>query len=233
MSTIVWLTDDDAVSFPPVTSALTEPEGLLAAGGSLSPARLIAAYERGIFPWYAQGQPILWWSPDPRAILLPQDLRISRSLRKRMRNAGIETRLDSAFAGVIRECSAPRVCGDGTWLTAEMIAAYTHLHELGFAHSVESWLDGRLIGGLYGVCLGSVFFGESMFSREPDASKIALVRLIDEARARRIVLIDCQIESPHLRSLGSKSIPRAEFTALLAQHCRPHKAGKWSERGRE
>ncbi len=228
MNSIVWLSDDDTVGFPPVTRALTEPDGLLAVGGNLSPRRLIAAYEHGAFPWYAEGQPVLWWSPDPRAVLFPADLRISKSLRKRIRNAGIKTRVDTAFASVIEECSAPRASGDGTWLTPEMIAAYTQLHELGFAHSVESWLDGELVGGLYGVSLGRVFFGESMFSREPDASKIALVELIDQARARGIVLIDCQIESPHLQSLGSKSIPRTEFTALLSQHCHPHQPGRWA-----
>ncbi len=227
MSSIAWLSDDDSAGFPPVNRALAEPDGLLAVGGNLSSRRLVTAYEQGVFPWYTEGQPVLWWSPDPRAVLFPDELRISKSLRKRMRNAGIETRLDHAFAAVIRECSAPRAAGDGTWLTSEMIAAYTRLHELGLAHSVESWLGGELAGGLYGVRLGRVFFGESMFSRTPDASKIALVRLIDEARARGIVLIDCQIASPHLQSLGSRSIPRVEFVALLSQHCRPHQPGRW------
>jgi leucyl/phenylalanyl-tRNA--protein transferase len=228
MNSIVWLSDDEATGFPPVASALTEPEGLLAAGGDLSPERLIAAYERGIFPWYAEGQPVLWWSPDPRAVLFPADLRLSRSLRKRMRTSGIETRLDTAFARVIAECAAPRNTGEGTWLSGEMIAAYSRLHELGFAHSVESWLRGRLVGGLYGVRLGRVFFGESMFSRETDASKIALARLVDEAMVRGIVVIDCQIASPHLQSLGSKSISRAEFVALLSRHTCPHQPGRWS-----
>jgi len=227
MSSIIWL-DDEAIAFPPVAHALTEPDGLLAAGGDLSPGRLLNAYERGIFPWYAEGQPVLWWSPDPRAVLFPDDLRVSRSLRRRMRRAGIETRLDCAFETVIAECSAPRGSGDGTWLTSEMIVAYTRLHRLGYAHSVESWRDGRLIGGLYGVCLGRVFFGESMYSRETDASKVALVRLIDEARARGIALIDCQIASPHLQSLGSRSIPRAEFVSLLSRHCHPHEPGPWA-----
>lgn len=228
MTSIAWLSDDETAGFPPVNRALAEPDGLLAVGGTLSPRRLITAYEHGVFPWYAEGQPVLWWSPDPRAVLFPTELRLSRSLRRRRRNAGFETRLDSDFATVIRECSAPRDAGDGTWLTPEMIAAYTQLHALGLAHSVESWLDGELVGGLYGVRLGRVFFGESMFSRAPDASKIALARLIDEAQARGIVLIDCQIASPHLQSLGSRSIPRAEFIALLAQHCRPHQPGSWA-----
>lgn len=230
MSSIAWLSDDETAGFPPVNRALAEPDGLLAVGGTLSPRRLITAYEHGVFPWYAEGQPVLWWSPDPRAVLYPTELRVSRSLRKRMRNASFETRLDTAFTDVIRECSAPRGAGDGTWLTPDMIAAYTQLHALGLAHSVESWLGGELVGGLYGVRLGRVFFGESMFSRTPDASKIALVRLIDEARARGIVLIDCQIASPHLQSLGSRSIPRAEFIAQLARHCRPHQPGSWGTR---
>ncbi|HEY4645404.1 MAG TPA: leucyl/phenylalanyl-tRNA--protein transferase [Steroidobacteraceae bacterium] len=228
MNSIVWLSDEAGVGFPPVANALTEPDGLLAAGGDLSPQRLITAYERGIFPWYAEGQPVLWWSPDPRAVLFPADLRISRSLRKRMRSAGVETRLDSAFSAVIAACSAPRCAGNGTWLTSEMIAAYARLHELGFAHSVECWREGQLVGGLYGVCLGRVFFGESMFSRETDASKIALVRLVDEAMARGIAVIDCQITSPHLQSLGSRSIPRREFTKLLLEHCHPHNRGSWA-----
>jgi len=228
MNSIVWLSDDGAIAFPPVAHALTEPDGLLAAGGDLSPARLLNAYERGIFPWYAEGQPVLWWSPDPRAVLFPRDLHVSRSLRKRMRRRGIETRLDGAFETVITECSAPRSSGDGTWLTSEMIAAYTRLHQLGYAHSVESWRAGQLVGGLYGVCLGQVFFGESMYSRETDGSKIALVRLVDEAQARGIALIDCQIASPHLQSLGSTLIPRAEFVALLSKLCHPHAPGRWT-----
>jgi leucyl/phenylalanyl-tRNA--protein transferase len=229
MASIAWLSDDDNAGFPPVSRALAEPDGLLAVGGTLSPRRLITAYEHGVFPWYAEGQPVMWWSPDPRAVLFPAELRVSRSLRKRMRNAGFETRLDTAFAAVIEHCAEPRASGEGTWLTADMIAAYTELHALGLAHSVESWHDGVLVGGLYGVRLGRVFFGESMFSRTADGSKIALVRLIDEARARGIVVIDCQIASPHLASLGSRSIPRTEFIALLAQHCRPHHAGSWKQ----
>jgi leucyl/phenylalanyl-tRNA--protein transferase len=227
MASIAWLSDDDGTGFPPVNRALAEPDGLLAVGGTLSPRRLISAYEQGVFPWYAEGQPVLWWSPDPRAVLFPAELRVSRSLRKRRRNAGFETRLDTAFAEVIRRCAEPRPTADGTWLTAEMIDAYSELHRRGLAHSVESWRGAELVGGLYGVRLGRVFFGESMFSRETDASKIALVRLIDEARARGIVVIDCQIASPHLQSLGSRAIPRAEFIALLAQHCRPHQPGSW------
>lgn len=228
MSGIVWLGDEeDPTWFPPVSSALAEPEGLLAAGGELSPARLLAAYERGIFPWYSENQPVLWWCPDPRAVLFPQELRISRSLRKVLRSGRFVTRLDTAFTSVIEGCAAPRAASPGTWLTPEMVAAYTRLHALGFAHSVETWHDGALVGGLYGVCLGGVFFGESMFSAETDASKVALVRLRAEAQARGIALIDCQVPNPHLRSLGSRCIPRQEFVALLARHVRPHGPGSW------
>ena len=219
MSGIVWLGDEeDPTWFPPVSSALAEPEGLLAAGGELSPARLLAAYERGIFPWYSETQPVLWWCPE---------LRISRSLRKVLRSGRFVTRLDTAFTSVIEGCAAPRAASPGTWLTPEMVAAYTRLHALGFAHSVETWHDGALVGGLYGVCLGGVFFGESMFSAETDASKVALVRLRAEAQARGIALIDCQVPNPHLRSLGSRCIPRQEFVALLAHHVRPHGPGSW------
>ncbi len=227
MSPIYWLSREEAPWFPAVSEALREPDGLLAAGGDLTPERLIAAYERGIFPWYCAGQPVLWWSPDPRAVLYPEELHISRSLRKRARNSGIVTRLDSSFAAVIRACAAPRSAEIGTWLTQEMIAAYQQLHALGYAHSVEAWLDDELVGGLYGVCLGRVFFGESMFSRRADASKIALMQLAFECRNRGIVLIDCQVASEHLSRLGSRVISREAFLAILEQHCQPHQAGRW------
>ncbi len=229
MSTVAWLSEDMEPSwFPPVSEALRKPDGLLAAGGALTPARLLAAYEQGIFPWYSAGQPVLWWSPDPRAVLFPDELHVSRSLAKRMRNSGFETRFDTAFEAVIRECAAPREAADGTWLTPEMITAYTRLHELGYAHSVETWLGAGLVGGLYGIRLGDIFFGESMFSRCPDASKVALVRLVERVRALDIVLIDCQVDSAHLQSLGSRQIPRPQFLALLQEHCRPHLAGRWT-----
>ncbi len=229
MNGIVWLGDEeDQTWFPPVERALGEPDGLLAAGGSLTPARLVAAYERGIFPWYSDGQPVLWWSPDPRAVLFPDELHVSRSLRKVLRSDRFVTRLDTAFAHVIAGCAAPRAAAPGTWLTPEMIEAYQRLHALGLAHSVETWQGDRLAGGLYGVCLGRVFFGESMFSAETDASKVALVRLVAEARARGIGVIDCQVPNAHLQSLGSRSIPRPEFLALLGAHCHPHAAGTWN-----
>ncbi len=219
VKTITWLSPQDAPDwFPPIEHALDEPSGLLAAGGDLSPARLLAAYERGIFPWYSPGQPVLWWSPDPRAVLFPEEFRCSRSLAKRIRNGGFVTTLNRDFRGVIQACAAPRPGSPGTWITPEMQAAYLELHRLGYAHSVETWHDGVLVGGLYGVRLGGVFFGESMFSRERDASKVALARLVQVCQRNSIVVIDCQIASRHLRSLGSREIPRARFLALLGRH---------------
>jgi leucyl/phenylalanyl-tRNA--protein transferase len=213
---IVWLSERDSPdAFPPVERALREPDGLLAAGGDLTPARLIAAYRRGIFPWYSRGQPILWWCPDPRAVLLPGEMKISRSLAKSMRNRGFVTRVDTAFRDVIRACGSSELRPGGTWLSAEMRAAYLRLHKLGFAHSVETWIDERLVGGLYGVALGQVFFGESMFSVERDASKVALKRLCDELLARGFEMIDCQMATPHLLSLGARLLPRPRFIEML------------------
>ena len=204
---IAWLAPGDPpTGFPPVERALREPAGLLAAGGDLSSERLIAAYRRGIFPWYSPGQPVLWWSPDPREVLFPQEFHRSRSLTRTLRTRGFEYHVDRDFAAVIRACAAPRRSSPGTWITADMQAAYLELHRLGFAHSSEIWRDGRLVGGVYGVRLGQVFFGESMFSLEPDASKAALDGL---------AMIDCQMPSPHLRTLGSRSVARAEFLARL------------------
>jgi leucyl/phenylalanyl-tRNA--protein transferase len=204
-------------AFPPVSEALQEPDGLLCAGGDLSQVRLLEAYRRGIFPWYSEGQPILWWSPDPRAVLFPGEFKMSRSLAKTCRNRGFETTFDRAFADVMRFCADAGIRPEGTWISPEMTAAYLDLHSSGFAHSVETWLDGRLVGGLYGVSLGRVFFGESMFSLERDASKVALKQLVDRALARGVELIDCQVASPHLASLGAREIPRAEFVSRLAR----------------
>jgi leucyl/phenylalanyl-tRNA--protein transferase len=228
-SSIVWLSERDAPdAFPPVERALREPDGLLAAGGDLSPSRLLAAYRRGIFPWYSRGQPILWWSPDPRAVLLPTALRVSRSLAKSMRNRGFVTRIDTAFGEVIEHCGSSELRPDGTWLSAPMRTAYLRLHALGHAHSFETWLDNRLVGGLYGVALGRVFFGESMFSLERDASKVALARLCSELVARDFRLIDCQIATSHLLSLGTQLLPRAEFIQLLAQYTNlPESPQQW------
>jgi len=215
--TIAWLHENDAPeAFPPVEAALREPDGLLAAGGDLSSSRLLAAYRRGIFPWYSRGQPILWWSPDPRAVLVPEEMKISRSLAKTIRNRGFETRVDTAFRDVIRACGSSELRPGGTWLSPEMRDAYVRLHQLGYAHSVETWLEGSLVGGLYGVSLGAMFFGESMFSVERDASKVALKRLCDELVARHINWIDCQMATPHLLSLGAKLIPRREFVTQLS-----------------
>lgn len=213
---IPWLTPGDPPdAFPPVASALREPDGLLCAGGDLSIARLLEAYRRGIFPWYSVGQPILWWSPDPRAVLFPDELKVSRSLAKTLRNRGFEVTSDRSFAAVMRCCSDSDLRPEGTWISPAMMSAYQALHDLGYAHSVETWLDGRLVGGLYGVALGRVFFGESMFSLERDASKVALKRLVETCLARGVELIDCQVASQHLASLGAREIPRHEFVARL------------------
>ena len=225
---IEWL-GKDAHDFPPVEQALKDPDGLLAAGGDLSPARLTTAYRRGIFPWYSQGQPILWWSPDPRAVLVPSELKVSRSLNKRIRNAGFTVRFDTAFADVIAACAATGPRREGTWIVPEMRAAYVRLHELGLAHSVETWHGDDLVGGLYGVALGRIFYGESMFSRANDASKVALKFLCDELTRQRFELIDCQMVTAHLLSLGAKKIPRREFIAMVAHYAQPpDPVGLWS-----
>jgi leucyl/phenylalanyl-tRNA--protein transferase len=220
--------EQNATFFPPVETALADPNGLLAMGGDLSPARLLDAYRHGIFPWFNPGEPILWWSPDPRMVLVPDEVRVTRSLARRLRNAGFELRVDSAFAEVMRACAAPREGAGGTWISPAMVAAYTRLFEAGYAHSVETWRDGRLVGGLYGVAIGRMFYGESMFSREPDASKVALVRLARQLQRWQFGLIDCQMETPHLASLGARTIPRAGFTARLAELVNlPHHPGPW------
>ncbi|HEU4781138.1 MAG TPA: leucyl/phenylalanyl-tRNA--protein transferase [Steroidobacteraceae bacterium] len=216
--TITWLTPDaDCEWFPPLDQVLDEPEGLLAAGGDLSVPRLLAAYRRGIFPWYSAGQPVLWWSPNPREVLYPAEFRCSRSLAKTLRNRGFVVTFDDDFEAVVDACAARREHSPGTWITPEMRAAYCELHARGHAHSVEVRLDGTLVGGLYGVLLGQVFFGESMFSRERDASKVALARLAERAVVAGVQLIDCQLPTPHLRSLGSQPVPRHEFSALVAR----------------
>jgi leucyl/phenylalanyl-tRNA---protein transferase len=221
VKTITWLSPQDAPEwFPPLEQALEEPSGLLAAGGDLSPQRLIAAYRRGIFPWYSPGQPVLWWSPDPRAVLFPEEFHCTRSLAKTLRNAGFLASIDGEFAAVIDGCAAPRAASPGTWITSEMRAAYLELHHLGCAHSVEIRRAGALVGGLYGVRLGGVFFGESMFSRERDASKAALSHLVALCRHNNLVAIDCQLPSRHLASLGARTIPRSQFQALLREHVR-------------
>lgn len=215
---ITWLSPDDPPGqFPPVDMALAEPNGLLAAGGDLAPERLLAAYHQGIFPWYSPGQQILWWSPDPREILLPAEFHCSRSLRHALRRADYELHWDRDFAGVVAACAAPRARSPGTWITAAMREAYLHLHQLGHAHSVEIWRAGQLIGGLYGVRLGRVFFGESMFSSAANGSKLALAHLVQRCLEDGTALIDCQMPSAHLRSLGSRPMARTEFIQLLAR----------------
>ena len=219
MKTVTWLSPHDAPEwFPPLEQALDEPAGLLAAGGDLSPTRLLAAYQRGIFPWYSPGQPVLWWSPDPRAVLFPEEFNCSRSLAKTIRNGGFEVEIDRDFGAIMDACAAPRPHAPGTWITSEMRSAYLRLHRLGQAHSFETWRNGQLAGGLYGVRLGGVFFGESMFSRERDASKVALAHLVSVCLRNSISVIDCQLPSPHLESLGSRTIPRQQFQALLREN---------------
>jgi leucyl/phenylalanyl-tRNA--protein transferase len=215
--TITWLTPEgDREWFPPLDQALDEPEGLLAAGGDLAPERLLAAYRRGIFPWYSAGQPVLWWSPNPREVLDPREFKCSRSLAKTLRNRGFEVTFDGDFPTVVQACAARRENSPGTWITPEMHAAYCTLFQRGHAHSVEVRLEGALVGGLYGVLLGSVFFGESMYSRERDASKAALARLVERGLVAGLQLIDCQLPTPHLRSLGSKPMSRAAFGKLVS-----------------
>ena len=228
---IAWLASHDP--FPPLDRALAYPNGLIAAGGGLSTARIVDAYRHGIFPWYSDGQPVLWWSPDPRMVLFTAEFRVRRALAKRVRQRRYEVRVDTAFDEVIRACAQPRAEQDGTWITASMIDAYVALHRRGVAHSVEAWLGGELVGGLYGLALGRVFFGESMFARASDASKVALVHLVAKLRRDGVPLVDCQQETAHLAAFGARPIPRRAFAALLAEliHSEappaPWTAGPW------
>jgi len=228
---IPWLESTDA--FPPLEQALEEPNGLLCAGGELSPQRLIQAYRQGIFPWYVKGEPVLWWSPDPRMVLVPSEFRISRSLRRTLRAGDYRINLDSNFQDVIRACARTRRKGQsGTWITAEMQAAYCTLHELGFAHTVETWIDDKLAGGLYGLAIGKMFYGESMFSHATDASKIALAHLARFLDDQGFGLIDCQMDTPHLASLGARQVPRSEFIARLRELTAiPPRQGRWPSDG--
>ena len=222
-----WL--DETPRFPPVEQALDEPNGLLAMGGDLSPPTLLAAYRQGIFPWYESGQPILWWSPDPRLVLYPDRLHIARSLRKVLRRGRYRISFDKDFAGVIHACATtPRPGQKGTWITAEMAAAYLQLHRLGYAHSVEAWQGDQLVGGLYGVALGGAFFGESMFARAPDASKTAFATLVRHLEIWGYSLIDCQVTTPHLLRFGAEEIPRQRFLAQLSEALqRPGRSSPW------
>lgn len=223
---LAWLGPDDP--FPPVERAMREPNGLLCAGADLSLGRLLEAYRRGIFPWYSGGEPILWWSPDPRMVLFCDELKVSRSLAKSLRNKGYAVRVDTAFRRVLEGCSGPRRGDGGTWLSEDMRKAYFALHRAGHAHCFETWRDGELVGGLYGVAVGRMFYGESMFSRATDASKVALVALVEALRARGFPLIDCQMRTPLLASLGAREIPRRAFLRQVSALVNyPEPAGTW------
>ena len=212
---IPWLDEDDP--FPPVDRALHDPNGLLAAGGDLSPERLLDAYAHGIFPWFGEDDPLLWWSPDPRMVLFTPELHVAKSLRRVIRSGRFTVTFDRAFAGVMAGCAAPRADQEGTWITDEMVAAYTELARRGFVHSVETWEGGRLVGGLYGVALGRMFFGESMFARASNASKVALVTLVRQLERWGFEMIDCQMTTGHLASLGAREVPRAAFVERLGE----------------
>lgn len=219
----------DAYEFPAVSRALAEPDGLLAVGGDLSSGRLLAGYQRGIFPWFSPGDPILWWAPSQRMVLQPDRLRVTRSLAKSLRNKPYTFCFDRDFEAVMRACAAPRAGQSGTWITEDMIAAYCALHAAGHAHSAEVWQQGRLVGGLYGVAVGRMFYGESMFHRVTDTSKIAVVRLAEVLFGNGFGMIDCQLFTPHLESLGAQLIPRAEFVARLETYIRqPAPASLWA-----
>lgn len=226
---LTWLDPhNDNQPFPHPDRALTEPDGLLAAGGNLTPRRLLRAYRMGIFPWYSADQPILWWSPDPRLVLLPECLKVSRSLRKTLRKGLFAITADTAFEQVVAACAGPRQGEPGTWITSEMFRAYCRLHRLGHAHSIETWQQGELVGGLYGVSLGRVFYGESMFSWISDASKIALVALATQLQRWEFAVIDCQVTTAHLLSMGAVDIPRSSFLQLLECYCpQPGQPGPW------
>ena len=208
-----WLDRD--TPFPPLETALQAPNGLLAAGADLQPWRLLDAYRQGIFPWYNPDEPVLWWSPDPRMVLFPDELRVTRSLDKTLRNKPYQIRIDTAFRRVMQSCAEPREPGGGSWIGPDIVDAYERLQRLGYAHSIETWIDGELCGGLYGVAIGKMFYGESMFARRTDASKIAFVHLVRQLQRWGFGMIDCQMRTEHLASLGGRTIPRAQFAAKL------------------
>ena len=223
---IPWLAPDQP--FPPVQRALREPNGLLAAGGDLSLHRLLEAYRHGIFPWYSEGEPVLWWSPDPRMILVPGEIAISRSLRKRLKSRVYEVRADTCFSTVMRACAEPREGQAGTWITEDIVAAYSALHAAGIAHSIETWHEGTLVGGLYGVAIGRMFYGESMFTRATDASKVALAHLARQLERWGFGMIDCQMQTAHLESLGARTISRRDFLLAVSDLINyPVPTGPW------
>ncbi|POD70367.1 leucyl/phenylalanyl-tRNA--protein transferase [Pseudomonas syringae group genomosp. 3] len=226
---LTWLNRNN-LDFPPLEKALREPDGLLAAGGDLSADRLIKAYRHGCFPWFQDGQPILWWSPDPRTVLFPEELHISRSLGKVLRQCRYRVTFDTDFAGVIRACAAPRSYANETWITGSMQDAYLELHRRGHAHSVEVWDQEELVGGLYGLAMGQLFFGESMFSRADNASKVGFATLVEHLTDWGFVLIDCQMPTQHLHSFGARSIPRQTFADYLARHLDQPTDADWLSR---
>lgn len=228
MPTVSWL-NPATLDFPTTDNALDDPNGLLAAGGDLSPERLMAAYRQGIFPWFEDSQPILWWSPSPRAVLFPENIYISKSLKKRLRRGEYTVTCDQQFRQVMEHCAdIPRAGQEGTWITDEMLDAYCELFARGVAHSIEVWHEGQLMGGLYGIAIGKVFFGESMFSRRTDASKIAFVHLAKQLENWGFAVIDCQISNPHLSSLGAEEINREMFTRLLSDNIDQHSSHNWT-----
>jgi len=224
------LGNDPGTPFPPPSEALESPNGLLAWGGDLQPERLLMAYRSGIFPWYSDAQPILWWSPVPRCVIFPEKIYLSTRTRRRYNSGVYRLSADSVFAEVISACAEPRGHDSGTWITQEMVEAYIHLHQLGHAHSLEVWEDDLLVGGIYGLAMGSVFFGESMFSRRTDASKIALVALCRQLQGRGYGLLDCQVGNPHLYSMGAEELPREAFETLLGDLIQePQPDGSWKD----
>lgn len=212
---IPWLEPGDP--FPPTSKALKQPNGLLAAGADLTPGRLIEAYSQGVFPWFNADEPVLWWSPDPRMVLFPAELKVNRSLKKVIRNRKYEVRLDAAFTRVMHGCAQPREGQSGTWISPLMIEAYTQLHKMGVAHSAETWIDGKLVGGLYGLALGRMFYGESMYTEVTDASKIAFVHLVWQLKRWGFGLIDCQMKTSHLSTFGAREIPRHDFMRQVSK----------------
>ena len=226
MSDVLWL-EDSNVDFPPVENALSDPDGLLAVGGDLTIDRLLEAYPKGIFPWYEEDQPILWWSPDPRCVLFPKDFHLSHSFKKKLRKQPFNITADTAFADVIQQCAKIRENREGTWITEAINTSFNQLHALGVAHSVEVWEGETLVGGLYGIAMGGVFFGESMFSLRPDASKFALYTLTQKLNEFGFHLIDCQVHNDHLESLGATTISRQQFITHLDNHISDPMASSW------